>query len=76
MPSRKPPVSSSPSEDEELDIALIMLRAALRWKQNDLARQSGIGFRFDHGRGGADFGQCLHALQDLLPEARLTSRDL
>jgi transcriptional regulator with XRE-family HTH domain len=43
MPSRKPPVSSSPSEDEELDIALILLRAALRWKQNDLARESGIG---------------------------------
>jgi transcriptional regulator with XRE-family HTH domain len=43
MPERKPPVSSSPSEDEELDIALIMLRAALRWKQNDLARESGIG---------------------------------
>src|SRR5436309_8893884 len=43
MPARKPPVSSSPSEDEELDIALIVLRAALRWKQNDLARESGIG---------------------------------
>jgi transcriptional regulator with XRE-family HTH domain len=43
MPQRKPPVTSSPAEDEELDIALIILRAALRWKQNDLARESGIG---------------------------------
>jgi len=43
MPERKPPVSNSPAEDEELDIALIILRAALRWKQNDLARASGIG---------------------------------
>jgi transcriptional regulator with XRE-family HTH domain len=43
MPERKLPVSSSPTEDEELDIALIILRAALRWKQNDLARASGIG---------------------------------
>ena len=43
MPVRKPPVSSSPVGDEELDITLIILRAALRWKQNDLARESGIG---------------------------------
>lgn len=43
MPERKPPVSNSPLEDEELDIALIVLRAALRWKQNDLAEASGIG---------------------------------
>jgi transcriptional regulator with XRE-family HTH domain len=46
MPQRQPPVASSPSEpleDEELDIALIVLRAALRWKQNDLAKASGIG---------------------------------
>jgi transcriptional regulator with XRE-family HTH domain len=43
MPERKPPDASSPAEDEELDIALIILRAALRWKQNDLAHASGIG---------------------------------
>jgi transcriptional regulator with XRE-family HTH domain len=43
MPERKPPAASSPVEDEELDVALIILRAALRWKQNDLARASGIG---------------------------------
>jgi len=43
MPERKPPVTDSPEEDEELDVALIILRAALRWKQNDLARASGIG---------------------------------
>jgi transcriptional regulator with XRE-family HTH domain len=43
MPERKPTAKSSPAEDEELDIALIILRAALRWKQNDLARESGIG---------------------------------
>jgi transcriptional regulator with XRE-family HTH domain len=43
MPERKPPVSNSPLEDEELDVALIVLRAALRWKQNDLAEASGIG---------------------------------
>jgi len=42
MPERKPPKVSSP-EDEELDVALIVLRTALRWKQNDLARASGIG---------------------------------
>ena len=43
MPQRKPPPTSSPLEDEELDIALIVLRAAVRWKQNDLAKASGIG---------------------------------
>ncbi len=43
MPERKPSAKSSSAEDEELDIALIILRAALRWKQNDLARESGIG---------------------------------
>src|ERR1700743_1121629 len=43
MPERKPTAKSSSAEDEELDIALIILRAALRWKQNDLARESGIG---------------------------------
>jgi len=43
MPQRKPPPPSSPLEDEELDIALIVLRAAVRWKQNDLAKASGIG---------------------------------
>ena len=43
MPERKPPVASSEPEDEELDIAIIVLRAALRWKQNDLAKASGIG---------------------------------
>jgi transcriptional regulator with XRE-family HTH domain len=43
MPERKTSAKGSPAEDEELDIALIILRAALRWKQNDLARQSGIG---------------------------------
>jgi transcriptional regulator with XRE-family HTH domain len=43
MPERKPSAKSSSAEDEELDIALIVLRAALRWKQNDLARESGIG---------------------------------
>ncbi|MEA2691289.1 MAG: helix-turn-helix protein [Acidobacteriota bacterium] len=43
MPSRKSAASGPPAEDEELDVALIILRAALRWKQNDLARESGIG---------------------------------
>ncbi len=43
MPERKPTAKSSSAEDEELDVALIILRAALRWKQNDLARESGIG---------------------------------
>jgi transcriptional regulator with XRE-family HTH domain len=43
MPPRKPPQASSPLEDEELDVALIVLRAAVRWKQNDLAKASGIG---------------------------------
>jgi transcriptional regulator with XRE-family HTH domain len=43
MPERQPPVTDSPGEEEELDIALIILRVALRWKQNDLARASGIG---------------------------------
>jgi transcriptional regulator with XRE-family HTH domain len=40
---KKPTDSGPPPEDEELDIALIILRAARRWKQNDLARASGIG---------------------------------
>jgi transcriptional regulator with XRE-family HTH domain len=43
MPQRKPPLPNPPLEEEELDIALIILRAALRWKQNDLAKASGIG---------------------------------
>src|SRR5712691_7373973 len=43
MPQRQPPKASSPVEDEDLDIAIIVLRAALRWKQKDLAEASGIG---------------------------------
>ncbi len=46
MAKRKPPVlpaPPAPSEEEELDVALIILRAALRWKQKDLAQASGIG---------------------------------
>jgi len=31
------------AEDEELDVVLVILRSALRWKQNDLASASGIG---------------------------------
>src|SRR5215467_7198151 len=40
---QKPPGSSGSSEDEELDVLLVILRSALRWKQNDLAEASGIG---------------------------------
>ena len=43
MPRKPPAASPPPTEDEELDIAIIILRAAIRWKQNDLARASGIG---------------------------------
>jgi transcriptional regulator with XRE-family HTH domain len=40
---QKPPPSSWSAEDEELDVMLVILRSALRWKQNDLAAASGIG---------------------------------
>ena len=40
---QKPPSSSWSAEDEELDVMLVILRSALRWKQNDLAEASGIG---------------------------------
>jgi transcriptional regulator with XRE-family HTH domain len=42
MPQKPPPPSWS-AEDEELDVMLVILRSALRWKQNDLADASGIG---------------------------------
>ena len=32
-----------PVDEEELDIAIVFLRVALRWKQKDLAGKSGIG---------------------------------
>jgi len=41
--SQKPPPPSWSAEDEELDVVLVILRSALRWKQNDLASASGIG---------------------------------
>jgi transcriptional regulator with XRE-family HTH domain len=40
---QKPPLPSWSVEDEELDVMLVILRSALRWKQNDLAGASGIG---------------------------------
>jgi transcriptional regulator with XRE-family HTH domain len=43
MPQKPPPSSWSAPEDEELDVMLVILRSALRWKQNDLADASGIG---------------------------------
>jgi transcriptional regulator with XRE-family HTH domain len=41
MPQKPPPSWSA--EEEELDVMLVILRSALRWKQNDLAGASGIG---------------------------------
>lgn len=41
MPQKPPPSVST--EDEELDVVLVVLRVALHWKQNDLASASGIG---------------------------------
>jgi len=44
MPRKpQPPSRSAEEEDEELDVMLVILRSALRWKQNDLAAASGIG---------------------------------
>jgi transcriptional regulator with XRE-family HTH domain len=43
MPSRDTLPDGWAAEDEDLDVILIILRAALRWKQNDLARAAGIG---------------------------------
>lgn len=43
MPSRDTLPDGWAAEDEDLDIILIVLRSALRWKQNDLARAAGIG---------------------------------
>ena len=43
MPASDAPPSIRSAEDEDLDIMLVVLRAALRWKQKDLARESEIG---------------------------------
>lgn len=43
MPSRDTLPDGWAAEDEDLDVILIILRSALRWKQNDLARAAGIG---------------------------------
>jgi transcriptional regulator with XRE-family HTH domain len=43
MSSRDTTPDGWAAEDEDLDVILIVLRAALRWKQNDLARAAGIG---------------------------------
>jgi transcriptional regulator with XRE-family HTH domain len=41
--SPRNPLSRLGSEEEDLDIILIILRSSLRWKQNDLAHAAGIG---------------------------------
>ncbi len=45
-------------------------------EQFALSREAGVGFGFDHGRGGAHFAQRLHALEHFFREPGIARRDL
>ena len=47
-----------------------------RIEQLALAAKAGVDGGFDRGRGGAHFGDRLHALQHVFGESRIAGRDL